>query len=103
MVCAEDETHLNLLPHVRASWTLRGRRPQVPTPGKNRQVAVLGALELTTGRWVYRLGRRRAADYIALLEMLTDAFPGAPAIVVICDNDSIHPRIACTSHGPRAP
>src|SRR5262249_24938330 len=57
VVCAEDETHLNLLPHVRASWTLRGRRPQVPTPGKNRQVAVLGALELTTGRWVYRLGR----------------------------------------------
>jgi hypothetical protein len=23
---AEDETHLNLLPHVRASWTLRGAR-----------------------------------------------------------------------------
>jgi len=23
VVCAEDETHLNLLPHVRASWTLR--------------------------------------------------------------------------------
>ena len=90
VVCAEDETHLNLLPHVRASWTLRGRRPQVPTPGKNRQVTVLGAMELTTERWVYRLGRRHAADFIALLEMLTDAFPRAPAIVVICDNDSIH-------------
>jgi transposase len=38
VVLAEDETHLNLLPHVRASWTLRGMRPQVPTPGKNRQV-----------------------------------------------------------------
>jgi hypothetical protein len=24
VVCAEDETHLNLLSHVRASWTLRG-------------------------------------------------------------------------------
>jgi hypothetical protein len=83
VVCAEDETHLNLLPHVRASWTLRGRRPPVPTPGKNRQVTVLGAVELTTGRWVYRLGRRRAADFIALLEMLTHAFPRAPAIVVI--------------------
>ena len=32
VVLAEDETHLNLLPHVRASWTLRGRRPEVPTP-----------------------------------------------------------------------
>jgi hypothetical protein len=34
VVLAEDETRLNLLPHVRASWTLRGTRPQVPTPGQ---------------------------------------------------------------------
>jgi hypothetical protein len=27
VVLAEDETHLNLLPHVRASWTLHGARP----------------------------------------------------------------------------
>jgi hypothetical protein len=33
VVLAEDETHLNLLPHVRASWTLRGARPEVLTPG----------------------------------------------------------------------
>jgi transposase len=90
VVCAEDETHLNWLPHVRASWTLRGARPEVPTPGKNRQVTVLGALELTTGAWVYRMGRRCAADFIALLGMLLAAFPAAPLIVVICDNDSIH-------------
>ena len=38
VVLAEDETHLNLLPHVRASWTLRGRRPEVLTPGTNRKV-----------------------------------------------------------------
>jgi hypothetical protein len=31
VVLAEDETHLNLLPHVRASWTLRAVRPQIPT------------------------------------------------------------------------
>jgi hypothetical protein len=98
VVLAEDETHLNLLPHVRASWTPRGARPQVPTPGKNRQVTVLGAIEVTTGRWVYRLGRRRAADFIALLRMLTDAFPRAPAIVVICDNDSIHHARAVTRY-----
>jgi transposase len=90
VVCAEDETHLNLLSHVRASWTLRLARPQIPTPGTNRKVTVLGALELTTGRWVYRLGRRRAADFIALLGMLDQAFPRAPVIAVICDNDSIH-------------
>ena len=49
VVLAEDETHLNLLPHVRASWTLRGARPRVLTPGTNRKVTVLGALEVTTG------------------------------------------------------
>src|SRR5512142_3366193 len=85
VVLAEDETHLNLLPHVRASWTLRGARPLVPTPGTNRQVTVLGAIEVTTGEWVYRLGRRCAADFIALLDQVLRAFPRAPAIAVICD------------------
>src|SRR5262249_52183732 len=33
---------------------------------------------------------RCAADFIALLGMLAEAFPHAPAIVVILDNGSIH-------------
>jgi hypothetical protein len=78
VVLAKDETHLNLLPHVRAGWTLRGARPEVITPGTNRKVTVLGALEMTTGRWVYRLGRRCAADFIALPAQLLRAFPSAP-------------------------
>ena len=45
---------------------------------------------MSTGAWVYRLGRRCAADFIALLGMLDQAVPRAPVIVVICDNDSIH-------------
>jgi transposase len=90
VVLAEDETHLNLLPHVRASWTLRGALPQVLTPGTNRKVTVLGAIEMTTGAWVYRLGRRRAADFIEFLDQVLQAFPLAPVIAVICDNDSIH-------------
>jgi transposase len=103
VVCAEDETHLNLLPHVRASWTLRGARPQIPTPGKNRQVTVFGAIEVTTGRWVYRLGRRRAADFITLLGMPGQAFPRAPVIVVICDNDSIHHARTVTAYLEKHP
>jgi hypothetical protein len=90
VVLAEDETHLNLLPHVRASWTLRGMRRAVVTPGKNRQVTVYGAIEVSTGEREYRLGRRCAADFIAFLRMLAGAFPHPPVIVVICDNDSIH-------------
>ena len=90
VLLAEDETHLNLLPHVRASGTLRGRRPGVLTPGTNRKVAVLGTVEVSTGTWMYRLGRRCAAGLIALLDQVFWAFPRAPVIVVICDNDSIH-------------
>ena len=78
------------LPHVRASWTPRGTRPQVLTPGTNRKVTVLGAIEVTTAAWVYQLGRRCTADFIALLEQVLQASPQARAIVVICDNDSIH-------------
>ena len=103
VVLAEDETHLNLLPHVRASWTPRGARPQVLTPGKNRKITVLGALEMSTGAWVYRLGRRCAADFIALLDQLLAAFPQAPAIVVICDNDSIHHARKVTAYLEKHP
>jgi transposase-like protein len=103
VVLAEDETHLNLLPHVRSSWTLRGARPQVLTPGKNRKVTVLGAIEVSTGAWVYRLGRRCAADFIALLQMLAEAFPQAPVIAVICDNDSIHHARKVTAYLKKQP
>ena len=103
VVLAEDETHLNLLPHVRASWTLRGARPLVPTPGTNRQVTVFGAIEMTTGAWVYRLGRRCAADFIALLDQVLRAFPAAPVIVMICDNDSIHHARKVTAYLEKHP
>jgi transposase len=103
VVLAEDETHLNLLPHVRASWTLRTARPKVPTPGSNRQVTVFGALEVTTGAWAYRLGKRCAADFIALLEQVLAAFPSAPVIAVICDNDSIHHARAVTAYLDKHP
>jgi DDE superfamily endonuclease len=60
-------------------------------------VTVFGALEVTAGARVYRLGRRRAADFIAFLDQLLRAFPRAPAIVVICDSDSIHHARAVTA------
>ncbi len=103
VVLAEDETHLNLLPHVRASRTLRGARPEVITPGTNRKVTVLGAIEMTAGTWVYRLGRRCAADFIALLDQLLRTFPRAPVIVVICDNDSIHHARKVTTYLEKHP
>ena len=51
---------------------------------------------------MYRLGRRRAADFTALLQMIAEAFPRAAVIVVICDNDSIHAR-KVTAHLEKRP
>jgi hypothetical protein len=75
VVLAEDETHLNPLLHVRASWTLRTARPQIPTRARTGQVIVFGAIEVSTGSWVYRLGRRCAADFTTLLDRVLRAFP----------------------------
>ncbi len=51
VVLAEDEAHLDLLPAVRATWTLRGHRHQIMTPGKNRRATVFGALDVTPPCW----------------------------------------------------
>ena len=59
---------------------------------------MFGAIEVTSGRWVYRLGGPGAAGGGALLGMLAEAFPHAPVMVVICDNDSIHHARAVTRY-----
>jgi transposase len=90
VVLAEDEAHLDLLPTVRATWTLRRQRHHVMTPGTNRRATIFGALNVTTGTWFYLWARRSAAGFIAMLDMLLAAYPTAPAIAVLCDNDAIH-------------
>ncbi len=64
---------------------------------------MFGAIEVTTGAWVYRLGRRCAADFIALLDQVLRAFPAAPVIVMICDNDSIHHARKVTAYLEKHP
>ncbi|PZH18092.1 IS630 family transposase [Streptomyces sp. NTH33] len=98
VVLAEDETHLHLLSHIRASWIPRGTRQQVATPGKNRQATLFGALEMTTGTWHYTLRRRTAAAFTAFLQTLLAAHPTAPAVAVLCDDDSIHHAKAVTAY-----
>jgi transposase len=90
VVLAEDEAHLDLLPTVRATWTPHGHRHRVMTPGTNRRATIFGALNVTTGAWFYLWARRRAAGFIAMLDMLLAAHPNAPAVAVLCDNDGIH-------------
>jgi transposase len=90
VVLAEDETHLDLLPTVRATWTLPGHRHHVMTPGTNRRATIFGALNVTSGAWFCLFARRSAAGFTAMLEMLLAAYPKAPAVAVICDHDGIH-------------
>ena len=91
VVLAEDETHVNLLPWVRATWIARGTRQQVMTPGTNRRRTIFGAVDLHTGRWFYQVARKAvSATFTAFLDQVLAAYPTAPKIAVICDNVIIH-------------
>jgi transposase len=91
VVLAEDETHVNLLPWVRATWVVRGTRQRVMTPGKNRRRTIFGAVDLRTGRFCYQVARKAvSASFTAFLAQLLAAYPSAPVVAVICDNVIIH-------------
>jgi transposase len=91
VVLAEDETHVNLLPWVRATWIARGTRQEVMTPGTNRRRTIFGAVDLHTGRFLYQVTRKAvSASFIAFCQQLLAAYPIAPQVVVVCDNVIIH-------------
>ena len=91
VVLAEDETHVNLLPWVRATWIARGARQQVMTPGKNRRRTIFGAIDLAGGQWFYQVTRKAVSvSFTAFCEQLAAAYPAAPLVAVICDNTIIH-------------
>lgn len=89
-MCYEDETHVQLLPLVRAMWRPRGRPQPIPTPGTNRKFSIFGALDAVTGAWHYRMCERACGDeFVAFLEHLCDAYPTG-RIVLVLDNAGIH-------------
>ena len=91
VVLAEDETHVNLLPWVRATWVVRGTRQRVMTPGTNRRRTIFGAVDLHSGRFCYQLCRKAvSASFTAFCEQLLAAYPTAPLVAVVCDNVIIH-------------
>jgi hypothetical protein len=71
VVLAEDETHLNLLPRVRATWVVRGTRQRVITPGTNRRRTILARSTFTAAGFSLRSAARRSA-------------PGSPRSVSSC-------------------
>jgi transposase len=91
VLLAEDESHINLLPWVRATWIIRGQRQPVMTPGKNRRRTIFGAVDLHTGRFLYQVTRKAiSATFTGFCEQLLAAYPQAPVVAVICDNVIIH-------------
>jgi transposase len=91
VVLAEDETHINLLAWVRATWIPHGTRQQVMTPGKNRRRTVFGAIDLASGRFFYQIARKAVSvTFTAFCEQLLAAYPAAPQVAVVCDNVIIH-------------
>jgi transposase len=89
IVCL-DECDVHLLPVLRAMWMRRAQQVDVPSPGANRKRAVFGALEWSTGRWLYQITqRKRTGEFIAFLEQLALAYADRPVLVVL-DNASIH-------------
>jgi transposase len=91
VVLAEDETHLHLLPWVRATWILKGQRQQVMTPGTNRRRSVFGAIDLASGRFLYQVSRKAVSvTFTAFCQQLLAAYPTAPLVAVVCDNVIIH-------------
>jgi len=91
VVLAEDETHINLLPWVRATWIARGTRQEVMTPGKNRRRTIFGAVDLASGRFLYQVTHKAiSANFTAFCEQLLAAYPAVPLVVVVCDNVIIH-------------
>jgi len=88
---AEDETDLNLLPWLRATWIVHGAQQPVMTPGQNQRRSVFGAVDLRTGRFLYQVARKAvSATFTGFLEQLLAAYPAAPMVAVICDNVIIH-------------
>ena len=60
VVLAEDETHLNLLPHVRASWTLRGAYTVDIVP----QLSASAGRSLTRSEWARYVPRGPAYESV---------------------------------------
>jgi transposase len=85
-----DESRLQLLPLMRAMWHWVGQPLRIPTPGTKVTRALFSALNIRTGRWVYRVrARRRPEDGLAFLEHLLIAYPQGPILLMV-DNFSSH-------------
>jgi hypothetical protein len=91
VVLAEDETHLDLLPRIRACWMPAGIRHRILTPGTNVRRTLHGAINLATGTWHHHVSVKNVSVvFCYFLQQLLDAYPNASVVAVISDNGSTH-------------
>jgi hypothetical protein len=78
-ILAEDETDLRLFPPLRAGWARRGEDAPVPITGANAKRVLFGALNLVTGRRVFRARpTHRGVDFVGFLEEIRWHYRGRP-------------------------
>lgn len=91
VILAEEECHLDLLAWLRSTWSVRGQRQRVWTPGQNQRRTLFGALDVRTGAWWEQVTRKaNSQEFIAFLEQLLAGHRRAPVIVLVLDNVIIH-------------
>lgn len=89
-VLVEDETLFKTLPPLRCMWMRRGQQHRIPTPPKNEDVYLYGALDLDRGEWVHGFYEKGKSEYtIAYLQQLLDQYP-QQSILLIWDQARYH-------------
>lgn len=85
-----DESDFNLLSQIRACWTPKGQQRVFPSPGNNKRLYAFGAIEPTTGRFLYQVRyRKRSKEFAGFLQHLLKRYPSGK-LYLILDNVSPH-------------
>jgi len=85
-----DECSLNHHPRLHSAWLPKGLRSIVKTYGTHAKEHVYGAVNVLTGKLLYRIaGKMRATEYRMFLEHILRAYPGR-RIILVLDGGRIH-------------
>ena len=92
VVCVDEFGPLNLLPRKGKTWQpqRRPRRQRATYTRTSGVMHMLAALDLATGKLLYRIKqRKRWIEFLGLLKALRARWPGEK-LYIICDNFSPH-------------